>query len=378
MKILVLLPFSFFRTSGSPLNSYYRIRALLELENQIDIATYPHGQNIELDNLKIYRLPKRRLFKTLQPGELFKKFIYEFFLFFNCLRLIIINKYDLVIAHGTIALICIIFKPFIKAKFVATIHGNIEEELSKWNISKNKSLFGITSKLEALPLRYYDKILTVTPVLKDKLLTKGLLENRIITINNSTFSKPYIPYASTNRIFKVLYSGTFVKVQNLDLLYRTAEILKSEDVEFLLIGGNQKEIAENKGIVSNLNLKNITLVPRIEPKELEQYYRQADIVVSPRVYGHAEIPQKIYDYLNFGKCILAADVQIHRNLLTEENSILVKPFPGDFADAIRKLIKDPALIAHLGQQAKETFEASYSFVIMKSRYQDLLSELSSQ
>ena len=86
MKILVILPFSFYRSSGSPLNSFYRIKCILELGHTIDIAAYPHGKDIESEYLRIYRIPKKKLFKTIQPGELFKKFIYEICLFINFLN----------------------------------------------------------------------------------------------------------------------------------------------------------------------------------------------------------------------------------------------------------------------------------------------------
>jgi len=238
LKVLILLPFSFYRPSGSPLNSYYRVKAILDLGYLVDIATYPHGENLDLANLKIYRFPKKRIFKSLQAGEFFKKIIYDLCLYINYIRLIITNKYDIIIVHGTIVFLAITIKPFIKIPLLATIHGNIEEELSKWNISDNQILYSLFAKIEKWSLRHYSLIVTVTDSLKKNLIKKGLPASKTFSIPNSAFSVQVKSDNRNKKVFEVFYTGTFVKVQNLNLIYETAKILNPNEYLFTLIGGN--------------------------------------------------------------------------------------------------------------------------------------------
>jgi glycosyltransferase involved in cell wall biosynthesis len=377
MKILVVLPFAFYRSAGSPLNSFYRVQALLNLDHEIDIATYPHGKDIEAANLRIIRFPKKRLFRSIQPGQLFKKLVYDFLLLVKFFYLSIRHKYDVIIAHGTISLLTIFLKPFIKAKFVATIHGNIEEELSKWDITNSRRMFRLVSKLEVLPLKFYNKIITVTPNLRDRLVEKGIKSSKIVVIANSTFSKQLKGFTQLDeKKTIILYTGTFVKVQNLEILYQTAAILKEEKVEFILIGGNDKEIDHHKGLVKKYGIKKyIKLYKKKDPQELDKFYKKANIVVSPRVYGKNEIPMKIYDYLNYGKCILVTDVPIHRNILNKEIAHFVEADPQSFAKAILYLKDHPHLVEKLSRKAKDYFEKNYSFEIMKCKYKEFLVHL---
>ena len=376
MKILILLPFSFYRPSGSPLSSYYRVKAILDLGYLVDIATYPHGENLDLPNLKIYRFPKKRIFKSLQAGEFFKKIIYDLCLYINYIRLIINNKYNIIIIHGTFVFPAITIKPFIKVPILATIHGNIEEELSKWDISDSQKLYSLFSKIEKWFLKHYSLIITVTDSLKNKLIKKGLPASKIFSIANSTYSVQVKSVVSDKRVFEILYAGTFVKVQNLNLLFETARILNSDEYLFTLIGGNEFEIEEYLKILRRMKVeKFINLYQRKSPENLAEFINRANIVVSPRTYGENEIPMKIYDYMNYGKCILASDVPIHRNILNSEIAFLEKADPASFAKSIIYLRNNPEIVAKLGVKAKKYFETNFSFDKMKERYKYLLTDI---
>lgn len=377
MKILILLPFSFYRPAGSPLNSYYRVKAIMELGNIVDIGTYPHGDDPKLPGLNIYRFPKKKIFKTIQPGEFVKKFVYDFFLFLNFIRLLIIKKYDLIIIHGTIIFPAILLKPAIRVPIIANIHGNIEEELSKWQISNSPGLYRFISRAEAWPLKYYTLIITVTENLREKLIMKGLSSLKIVTIPNSTDTAT-IEQEEKNagEPFEILYTGTFVKIQNLRLLYETARKLSPDQFIFTLVGGNESELKENLNIIHKMGIENsVHLFPRMVPDKLKDFYKKAWIVVSPRIYGENEIPMKIYDYMNYGKCILATDVQIHRNILNKDVAFLTDSDPQSWANAIKHLHNHPEQVRVLGQNAKQFFNANFSFKNMIEKYQAVFDKI---
>ena len=137
MRILVLAPFAFYQPSGSSFNTSFRIQALAELGHKVDILCYPNGEPFNKKNIQIIRGLKKPLFKTIQPGELGKKMVYDFFMFFKFVRLMAKGKYHIVIAHASAFYWAYWLKPFTKGSFVATLHGNVENEFEKRNISKS-------------------------------------------------------------------------------------------------------------------------------------------------------------------------------------------------------------------------------------------------
>ena len=65
-------------------------------------------------------------------------------------------------------------------------------------------------------------------------------------------------------------------------------------------------------------------------------------------------PLKLFDYMAAGVPIVASDLPALREVLRhEENALLARPGdPDAFADAVRRLLADPALAARLGAQAR--------------------------
>ncbi|MBN2461106.1 MAG: glycosyltransferase family 4 protein, partial [Candidatus Cloacimonetes bacterium] len=177
--------------------------------------------------------------------------------------------------------------------------------------------------------------------------------------------------------FILLYTGTFVAVQNLELLYRTMVELKNENVELILIGGMKRELEVERIKIEKLGIgSRILLYPRMAQDDLRPYYEQAHLVVSPREFGH-DTPMKIFDYLNYGKCILATRRPIHADILDDDNSILAEPDALSFAAAIRNLMNKPGNIAQKGERAKKYFNDNLDFKYMLQKYKDLFDSLES-
>ena len=55
LKILMVAPQPFSSPRGTPLSVLHRIRALIEQGHSVDLITYPFGENIEMQDLKIFR-----------------------------------------------------------------------------------------------------------------------------------------------------------------------------------------------------------------------------------------------------------------------------------------------------------------------------------
>ena len=68
MKILMLAPEPFFQPRGTPISVYFRTTALTALGHEVDLVTYPLGEDVEIENLRIFRLPNFLRLKKIKIG----------------------------------------------------------------------------------------------------------------------------------------------------------------------------------------------------------------------------------------------------------------------------------------------------------------------
>jgi len=371
-KALVVIPFAFHRESGSSLSTYYRVLALSELLESVDVITTPHGSDISLHNVTITRLPNKKFFNSYQPGEYRKRLVYEFFLLIGTLKRLLRENYTLVIIHGSSIYWAFWMQKLFKVPFIVTVHGNIQAELEKWGISSKKTWQSIASKIENKIIDSFPVIIAEHESVKDILIKGGVDPKKISLIRICVKSVDKIKSLTDKENFKILYTGTFVKIQNIELLYRTAALLREENIVFIIVGGIEDELQIEQRRVKAYNVEDkIKIMPRMDQKDLLDYYRISDIVVSPREFGH-DTPMKIFDYLNYGKCILATDRPIHTGILNNEVACLVEPTPEAFAVKINEFKNNPDVISQKEIAAKLYFEQNFEFKFMIAEYSKIL------
>ena len=56
----MIAPEPFFEPRGTPFSEFHRIRALVALGHEVDLATYPFGQSVTMPGLRVFRSPGRR------------------------------------------------------------------------------------------------------------------------------------------------------------------------------------------------------------------------------------------------------------------------------------------------------------------------------
>src|SRR5438309_7468675 len=55
VRILMIAPEPFFEPRGTPFSEFHRIRALVDLGHQVDLVTYPFGQEVTMEGLRVFR-----------------------------------------------------------------------------------------------------------------------------------------------------------------------------------------------------------------------------------------------------------------------------------------------------------------------------------
>ena len=120
------------------------------------------------------------------------------------------------------------------------MHGNLNVEFGKWNVSKRKGLVNLAANIDRYSANLFNIIICEHQSVKTILKSNGIPEKRLEIIKLATYNKDV--NVNTNRDknkFIVLYTGTFVEVQNLELIYQTAKQLINQNIEFILIGADK-------------------------------------------------------------------------------------------------------------------------------------------
>lgn len=161
--------------------------------------------------------------------------------------------------------------------------------------------------------------------------------------NDDVRAKYGIP--ATRKI--VLWQGIIFPYKGLDILIDAWQQIEqtNEDAHLLVVGtGSPELLQELKSQVACLGLRNITMDLRFtSTEELVAIYRAADIVVYP--YRAITTSGALATGLSLGKAIIASDLPVFRELLTDHRNAILAP-PGDaegLSHALGKLLSDDAL-----------------------------------
>ncbi|HEX9198485.1 MAG TPA: glycosyltransferase family 4 protein [Acidobacteriaceae bacterium] len=154
----------------------------------------------------------------------------------------------------------------------------------------------------------------------------------------------------------VLWQGIIFPYKGIDLLLQAWQRVeaKSDNAWLVIAGTGAPELLEQiRAQVAELNLKRVKLHFRfITTEELVALYRAADVVVYP--YRAITTSGALATGLALGKTIVASDLPVFRELLTDrENALLVAPQDSDaLAGALIESTQDAALRERLAGQVR--------------------------
>lgn len=164
---------------------------------------------------------------------------------------------------------------------------------------------------------------------------------------------------------KVGYVGHLYQGRGVDLIFDCAE--KLPEISFHLVGGTVEDINFWKRYLDNKSIGNVFLYGFVNPAQAVAYRNSFDILLAPyakqvRLSGNTGdtssfmSPLKIFEYMSHGKAIIASDLPVLREVLAENNSLLIEPENIDaWVEAIESL-RDKALSEEKGKKALEDFK----------------------
>ena len=261
-------------------------------------------------------------------------------------------------------------------------------------------------RAEEVCLRHAHLVVTVSEILKEELLSRGVEPDRIVCYPNcidpETFNPARFPpedrlrlrtrHAQNEETLVVTFIGTFGQWHGVEVFAQAIRSLvgsqegwlRAKKVHFLLVGDGLK-MPEVKEILKAPACREFyTLTGLIEQAEAPSYLAASDIAVSPHV-ANADgsrffgSPTKLFEYMAMGKAIVASNLEQIGEVLSPSlsaaevekrgsrdfnNRVALLCQPGDVNElctAIRFLAEHPQVRAELGKNAREKALASFTW-----------------
>jgi glycosyltransferase involved in cell wall biosynthesis len=199
-------------------------------------------------------------------------------------------------------------------------------------------------------------------------------DNELQIAPNGTETERYANLPPTERArkelglkdgFTVEYSGHFYPGRGMEMLTEIARSLP--EINFLWVGGNQEDITPWQKSLAEQSINNVSITGFIPNRWLPLYHAAADVLVMP--YGKqisgssgggiARVinPMKMFDYLAAGKPIIASEIPVFHEILTEATAIFCEPENApEWVNAITLLKNDPEKREQMSLHAKESAE----------------------
>jgi glycosyltransferase involved in cell wall biosynthesis len=368
MKILMLAPEPFFQPRGTPISVYFRIKALSDWRHEVDLITYPLGENVNIERLKILRIPNLFLLKKIKIGPSFIKPPLDILLFSQAVFRLARKRYDAIFTHEEAALLGAFLGKIFRVPHIYDMHSSLPQQLENFNFSRSRLLKAIFIGMENYYLKNSQAVIVICQDLLEKVRRDGYESKAILIENFLDFPSPEFS-AEQSRAKRlefaphgekiVLYAGNFQPYQGIPLLLEAAAKL-NQKVIFVLVGGVGEELEEMKNRASALAISDrVVFVDKVPPSSIPLFISLADVLVSPRLSG-TNTPLKIYSYLKSGKPLVATNLWTHTQVLNEKISVLVNPTPESLAQGLSFALSSEEANER-AREAKELSEREYTY-----------------
>lgn len=369
MRILLLAPQPFFQARGTPLAVRTVLEFLSSRGHQVDVLTLSEGEDIEIHNTRIFRIPRIPGINNVRPGFSFKKLVCDFLMLANCLWMVRRTRYDLIHAVEESAFIAAAARAVANVPYVYDMDSSLAEQMVE-ALPRLHFALPLMRYCESIAVRRSLGVLTVCAALEDVALSHDPAKP-VGRVEDSTLLPPATGGRDRNRVFPesvgrdgpiAMYVGNLERYQGIDLLLAGFQhtLRQVPTASLVIVGGRDEDIRRYSGIAEGLGI-----LPRVHflgPRPvnlLPELLRHADVLVSPRLKG-LNTPMKIYSYLDSGTAVLATRLRTHTQVVDDRMAYLVDPEPEPLGRGLAELLGNRALRERLARHAKAYVQEEFT------------------
>lgn len=344
----------------------------------------------KIENLTIIKTSGIANYRTSVKRRITSYLIYSFCAFLSGLT---VRKPDLVLVATTPLFVTAsgyVLSKIKRARFVIEIRELFPEEAFELGYIKSGFLIRILESYQRFFRKRADRIIALTPGIREILIKKGIGEDKmeLITnaydgdenLNNMGLGKDNVKKRfGWDANFIVLYTGGFGQVNELMTLVKAAQLLRAyENIIFVLIGAGERK-KEYVHFCTKRNLLNCCFLSAMPRKEMFLFYRAADICVQLTPKGEfwkCVLSNKIFDYLASRCPVVFGGAGDTADLLEKANAgLVVEPQnPEALAEAILYLYYHPEKRKEMGENGSEHIRKHYARNKLLKSLEDVLLE----
>ena len=152
----------FFSPRGTPISIKSRLQDFSKLGHKVDLVTYPIGQDIELQGLRILRTATIPFVTEVPVGPSFRKFLLDIFIIFKALGLLLSNNYDLIHTHEESSYFGAIFSKIFKVRHVYDFHSSLPQVMRNFGYEKRRRLIRVLEYFEKRVIKSSNGVITIS------------------------------------------------------------------------------------------------------------------------------------------------------------------------------------------------------------------------
>jgi glycosyltransferase involved in cell wall biosynthesis len=376
MKILFLAPQPFYVERGTPIAVRQVVTALCGAGHEVDLVTFPGGEDIEVAGLTHIRIARPPGVKKIPVGFSPAKLLCDLFLGVELVKRLGRRRYDVVHAVEEAVFLALPFRRLARFKLIYDMDSLMSDQLvEKWPGLKrwHRLLFWFESQAA----RGSDLVLAVCPAIGDRIRPHVPADRVRVTPDAATGLEPASGAVEDLRATVgrdgplALYVGNLEGYQGVGLLIEAvARMTPPPGFTLAVIGGDARSIEAHQALAEGLGVGDCVRFLGPRPlANLSGYLAQADVLCSPRLKG-VNTPMKVYSYMASGVPVLATDILSHTQVLDAGCASLAAPEPDAMAAALGGLLSDPARGRALAQAARARVHAEYSLAAFEARLLD--------
>jgi glycosyltransferase involved in cell wall biosynthesis len=361
MRVLMLAPEPIYTPRGTPIAVLNRCRALTALGQEVDLVTYPIGQDVAVPGLRFVRTPRLPGLRRVKIGPSLVKLPLDALLLWTAVRQLRRRHYDVIhtveeagVAGWLLHIIC-------GRPYVHDVHSDLITVLRDYGFGPRNPVVLLARWLERHVLAGAKVIIVNFPGLVP-VVTSQAPDKPVHVINCWPLGYRVDPALSEKLRSDwgaagplILYAGSFEPYQGIPMLLSAMAVVQESlpQARLVLVGGRPEQIAEIHRQAMRLGVAgSLILTGQRPPDEIPSYLAAADVLVSARHHG-INTTYKVYDYIRAGKPIVATRTASHLDVLSDECAALADSTPLAFASALLSVLRDPGLAARLSQAATE-------------------------
>ncbi|NJD61031.1 MAG: hypothetical protein C3F13_17850 [Anaerolineales bacterium] len=339
--------------------------------------------------VKIYR-ERYRLLTTLLRGnvlgEKFLKYLRFFFTAaFKLTRLHFQSRYDTVQVHNMpdFLVFCALIPKLLRVPIILDMHDLMPEFYAE-RFGQTGSFLARSIRLqERLACRFADHVITVSELWRQALIRRGLPEKKCSVVMNVADENIFHPSEQERaqphkgNSFRLIYHGTFVQRNGLDLVIQAIDRVRHDipGIHLSLIG-NGEYLPQMVRMVEELKLnRHITIDGLHLVEELPEIIMSCHLGVVPirsNVFTDTALSTKLMEYAALGLPVIAARTTANQIYHSDSNVEFFEPGNvDDLTRCILMLYNNPNRMAELARRS-QNFNQRYNWAKISAEYVELV------